>query len=147
VLRFLPDVPIAGADWPVTFGFGLIADQWLCFTYMGAVVLLLAARPQWAERMRPFGDAGRMGLTNYLLQALVFDLASASYGLALQVRPLAYLFLAPLLFVAQAAISRAWLVRYRFGPAEWLWRCITYAHLQPLRRERIASIVVVAPAS
>jgi uncharacterized protein len=147
VLRSLPDVPIAGADWPVKFGFGLIADQWLSFTYIGAVVLLVASRPQWAERLRPFGDAGRMGLTNYLLQALVFDLASAGYGLAMQVRPLAYVFLAPTMFLTQAAISRAWLARYRFGPAEWLWRCMTYARVQPLRRDQVAPVSGVVPAS
>ena len=113
VLRSLPDVPIAGADWPVKSGFGLIADQWLSFTYIGAVVLAVAARHRWADRLRPFGDAGRMGLTNYLLQALVFDVASADYGLATRFRPLAYVFLAPVMFAAQAAVSRAWLAHYR----------------------------------
>ena len=134
VLRTLPEVPIAGADWPVKAGFGLIADQWLCFAYIGAVLLLVAFRPQWTERLRLFADAGRMGLTNYLLQALVFDVAGAGYGFALRLRPYAYLLAWPMLFYAQAAVSRAWLRRYRFGPAEWLWRCMTYARLQPLRR-------------
>ncbi|MCP4224553.1 MAG: DUF418 domain-containing protein, partial [Actinomycetia bacterium] len=31
--------------------------------------------------------------------------------------------------------SEAWLDRYRFGPAEWLWRSATYLGWQPLRRE------------
>ena len=70
-LRALPEVPIAGADWPLKFGLGLLQDQWLCLTYIGGIVLLLAYRPQWTERLRLFGEAGRMGLTNYLLQALV----------------------------------------------------------------------------
>ena len=30
--------------------------------------------------------------------------------------------------------SKAWLDRYRFGPAEWLWRSATYLRRQPLRR-------------
>jgi uncharacterized protein len=134
VLRILPDVPIPGADWPVKFGFGLLQDQWLCFAYIGAVVLGLAYRPWWTERLRTFGEAGRMGLTNYLMQALVFDVAGAGYGLAVQVRPFAYLVLAPVLFAMQVLLSRAWLRRYRFGPAEWLWRCVTYWRMQPLRR-------------
>jgi len=41
---------------------------------------------------------------------------------------------AALLFAAEAAVSGAWLARYRFGPLEWLWRMLTYARLQPIRR-------------
>src|SRR4051812_15225312 len=45
VLRHLPAVPVPGADWPLKAGLGLIQDQWLCLTYIGGVVLLLAFRP------------------------------------------------------------------------------------------------------
>jgi len=134
VLRALPDVPIAGADWPVKFGLGLLQDQWLCLAYIGGVVLLLAYRPQWTSRLRVFGDAGRMGLTNYLLQALVFDVIGASYGLAVRLRPYAILLAAPAMFLTLALLSRVWLARCRYGPAEWLWRSVTYGRVQPLRR-------------
>ena len=30
--------------------------------------------------------------------------------------------------------SKPWLERYRYGPLEWLWRCLTYWKLFPLRR-------------
>ena len=30
--------------------------------------------------------------------------------------------------------ASAWLRRFRFGPAEWLWRSFTYWKIQPLRR-------------
>jgi uncharacterized protein len=145
-LRSLPEVPIRGADWPVKFGFGLLQDQWLTFTYVGAVLLLLAFRPRWTARLRAFALAGRMALTNYMLQALVFDVLGAGYGLGLRLRPFAYVLATPVLFAAQAAISRAWLARFRFGPAEWLWRCITYARWQPLRRERIGPAAEIASA-
>ena len=87
-----------------------------------------------------------MALTHYMLQALVFDLLGAGSGLGVRLRPFAYVLATPALFAAQAAISRAWLARFRFGPAEWLWRCITYARLQPLRRERIGPAAEIASA-
>jgi uncharacterized protein len=147
VLRNLPDVPIPGADWPIKFGFGLLQDQWLCLGYAGGVILLVAYRPRWIERLRLVGEAGRMGLTNYLLQALVIDLVGAGYGLELRMRPYAYIVVAPLMFGAQLALSHAWLARYRFGPAEWLWRSVTYARWQPLRRARaVTSHTAAAPA-
>jgi uncharacterized protein len=32
-------------------------------------------------------------------------------------------------------VSPIWLQHFRFGPAEWLWRTLTYGQLQPMRRE------------
>jgi uncharacterized protein len=134
VLRNLPELPIAGATWPVSQGLGLLNEQWLCLTYIGAIVLLLAYRPAWTHRLRAFASAGRMALTNYMLQVAVLDALASGYGLQLRLRPAAYVVAAVLLFSAEAAFSTAWLRRYRFGPLEWLWRMITYARPQPLRR-------------
>ena len=132
VLGRLPEVAAPGATWPIQFGFGLVQDQWLSFTYAGAVLLLLARRPAWAFRLKPVGQAGRMALTNYMLQAAVIDFLSSGYGLGLELRPLAYTFGAALLSAVQCAVSSLWLARYRFGPLEWIWRTSTYARLQPI---------------
>ena len=134
VLRRLPAPPVPGTDWPLADGLGLIQDQWLCFTYIGAIVLLLAYRPSWTARLAAFGWAGRMALTNYMVQAAVLDVLASGYGLGLKLRPYAYALAAVLLFAGEAAVSGAWLVRYRFGPLEWLWRTLTYARPQALRR-------------
>jgi uncharacterized protein len=132
-------VAIPGAGWPLEYGFGLVQDQWLCFTYIGAVVLLLTFRPAWTSRLSVFASAGRMALTNYMIQAAVLDALSSGYGAGLKLRPYVYSVAAVLLFGAQAALSRAWLSRYRFGPLEWLWRAATYARVQPLRRGHVES--------
>ena len=147
IARILPEVPAPFVDWPLKSAFGLVQDQWLTFGYVGTVVLLLAYRPLWVERLRSFGLAGRMALTNYMIQAAVFDVLGSAYGFNLKLRPYAYIVAAPILFAAQASFSGAWLARYRFGPLEWLWRCMTYARWQPLARERTVSAPVVASAS
>jgi uncharacterized protein len=131
VLRHLPALPIPGTSEPLAYGLGLVHDQWLCLTYIGAVVLLLAYRPGWTSRLAMTGSAGRMALTNYMIQAAVLDWLTSGYGLALRLRPYTYVAVAVLLFVAEAALSRAWLARFRFGPLEWVWRTITYARIQP----------------
>ena len=134
-------------SWAVSWSagglFGLLTDQWLCLTYTGAVVLLLAFRPGWTRRLDLFGTAGRMALTNYMLQAASLDALSSAYGAGLKLRPLVYPLAAVALFAAEAAVSRVWLSRFRFGPLEWIWRVVTYARMQPLRRARpMASAVV-----
>ena len=54
----------------------------------------------------------------------------------LTLRPLADAPATALLFGVEAAASRAWLARFRFGPLEWLWRTITSATRQPFYRIR-----------
>jgi uncharacterized protein len=98
------------------------------------VLLLLAYRPVWTARLAPFGQAGRMALTNYMVQAALLDLLASSYGFGLRLRPYLYAPAALVCFAAVASASIAWLRRYRFGPLEWVWRTVTYARRQPLRR-------------
>lgn len=136
LLPRLPEVPIPGAGWPLASGLGLIQDQWLCFTYIGAVLLLLASRPLWNDRLAVAGLAGRMALTNYMIQVAVLDVLSSGYGAGLKLRPYAYVVATIVLFAAEAAFSRAWLARFRFGPLEWIWRAATYARRDTLSAER-----------
>ena len=135
LLQHLPAIGIEGADWPLKNGLGLIQDQWLCLTYIGAVVLLLAYRPVWTTRLALFGYTGRMALTNYMLQIIILDALGSGYGAHLKLRPYFYAVAAALLFAVEVAISRAWLERFRFGPLEWVWRTITYGKVPVLRRQ------------
>jgi uncharacterized protein len=112
---------------------GLVRDQWLCLTYIGAMVLLTARWPQWLTRLSFLGTAGRMALTNYMLQIAALDFLASGYGVGLQARPIFNLVGTAALFGALVLLSRIWLARYRFGPAEWLWRSFTYGTWQPLR--------------
>jgi uncharacterized protein len=138
VLRNLPTTGLPNLDWPLEAGLGVLRDQWLCLTYIGAVVLLLAYRPVWTGRLAPFGRAGRMALTNYMLQAAVLDVLASGYGFGLKLRPLVYAPAAVVFFAAVAALSIAWLRRYRFGPLEWVWRVVTYTRIQRLRGRAVA---------
>ena len=38
------------------------------------------------------------------------------------------------IWVAMPIWSRAWLARFRFGPAEWLWRSLSYRRRQPMMK-------------
>ncbi len=56
-----------------------------------------------------------------------------------KVGPLAGTALTFLIFPAQVLLSVWWVRRFRFGPAEWLWRTLTYGKLQPMRVRQIAA--------
>jgi uncharacterized protein len=49
--------------------------------------------------------------------------------------PLAWLMpLAVAIYAFQVLFASRWLARYRFGPIEWVWRCLTYGERFPNRR-------------
>lgn len=131
---FAPPVPVAGMTWPVHSLLGLVQDQWLCFTYIGGLLLVATWRPGILKRMSALAAAGRMALTNYMLQIAVLDFLASGYGIGLRARPLASVAGTALLFGGLVIFSRFWLVRYLFGPLEWLWRSFTYLKWQRLRR-------------
>jgi uncharacterized protein len=117
----------------LTFGLGLIRAMWLTFTYMGIVLLLVAWKPIWLRRLSFFGWAGRMALTNYMVQVILLDLLFSNYAFGASIRPIAGAAAAIALFLLDSLISRWWLRRYKYGPLEWLWRSATYARWQPWR--------------
>ncbi|HEX6251154.1 MAG TPA: DUF418 domain-containing protein [Gemmatimonadaceae bacterium] len=131
--------------WPIRYGLGIVANQWLAFTYMGAVILLLAYRPAWTRRLDAFGVAGRMAFTNYVLQAAVVYYLSSRFGLGLRLRPYLYVGGAVVLFTLLALFSRLWLARFAYGPLEWGWRALTYLQLPQARRTALAAAAPAAP--
>jgi uncharacterized protein len=120
--------------WPLSYGLGIVSEQWLAFTYMGAIILLTTYRPIWTERLAILGVVGRMALTNYVVQAITIELLSSRFGFALKLRPYYYGAGALLLFAALAVASYAWLMVFRYGPLEWLWRSLTYMRIEPGNR-------------
>lgn len=85
-----------------------------------------------------FKDVGRMALSNYLAQSLICTFIFYPYGLG-QLGKLGAartLLISLGIFAAQIVISRLWLNAFRFGPAEWAWRSLTYGKAQPLLRTK-----------
>jgi uncharacterized protein len=121
--------------WSVDLSLGIFRDQWLMFAYVSGALLLMATRPGLVRSLRPIANAGRMALTNYLIQIAALDLLFSGYALGLDtIRPVLGLGSALAFFAVEVAFSSGWLRHFRFGPAEWLWRSLTYGRWQPLGR-------------
>ena len=121
--------------WSVDLSLGIFRDQWLMFAYVSGALLLMATRPGLVRSLRPIANAGRMALTNYLIQIAALDLLFSGYALGVDtIRPVLGLGSALAFFAVEVAFSTGWLRHFRFGPAEWLWRSLTYGRWQPLGR-------------
>jgi len=118
------DIPLA-----LAWALGSLANLLMCLGYLAWVT-------RWAASLHWLAPAGRMALSNYLLQSLVCTLLFYGYGAGLFERlPRAWQIPFALgLFALQLVASHAWLRAFRFGPVEWLWRGFTYLQWPPLRR-------------
>ena len=108
-----------------------------------AVVLGLAALlTLWAPRAtasalgQRFVAAGRMAFTNYIATSLLLVPVFNGWGLGLfgQFGRLELFGFVLAVWAAMLLWSKPWLERYRYGPLEWLWRCLTYGKMFPLKR-------------
>lgn len=110
-------------------------DYGLTTFYIAAISLGVTFRPAIARALRVLAPAGRIGLSNYLFQSIMMTVVFSHYGFSLT-RPSTAIWLVvdlAFFFGVQLPLSHWWVKRYRFGPAEWLWRSLTYGTPQPMR--------------
>jgi uncharacterized protein len=108
----------------------------LTLLYVGIVGFLLTARQSISAWLDGFAAAGTMALTTYLTQSLVMTWLFLPYGIGLPRLSYTAALLANItfFFYVQVAFSQWWLRRYHYGPAEWLWRSLTYGQVESNRR-------------
>lgn len=107
----------------------------LAAIYVGLIVTAFQ-REKWHRRLMNFYEVGRMGLTSYLMQALIGTWLLFSYGLALlgNFGASVWAAISLMVFIFQIIFSKWWLGRFQYGPAEWLWRSLTYFKEWPLKK-------------
>ena len=109
------------------------ASPLLSLGYLALIVAALQTRARrWLLLLAP---AGRMALTNYLLQSLLGTWVFYGHGLGLwgQVARRWQVLGVVMVFALQVIGSRWWLQRFQYGPVEWFWRACTYGRLPPMR--------------
>jgi uncharacterized protein len=115
-------------------GWSVLPRLWMVLGLAALLVVYAPSATGWlGARIRA---AGRVALTNYLGTSLAMMPVFHGWGLGLfgQLnRPQLYLVVV-LVWAAMLAWSKPWLERYRYGPLEWLWRCLTYRRYFPPAR-------------
>lgn len=84
---------------------------------------------------------GRMAFTNYLTQTLIMvTLYYAPWGPMWfgSQGPAAQWAVVGAVWAAQLVWSPLWLSAFQMGPIEWVWRCLTYGRLVPIRKPAAA---------
>jgi uncharacterized protein len=137
-------------DWDMAFsrfGPGFQFNYWgsvlVSSGYIGLVMLWV----QWrglARIQAALAAVGRMALSNYLLHTLIATTIFYGHGFGLfgSVDRTGQVIIVFAIWAFQLVWSPIWLRYFRFGPAEWLWRSLTYWRVQPMQIEQKAVIAV-----
>ncbi|MEM9410908.1 MAG: DUF418 domain-containing protein, partial [Planctomycetota bacterium] len=122
-------------EWSFEYSF-FQGHQWnywgSLFTCFGFVCgMMLMSRASWS--LRPLAAVGKMALTNYLMHTIICTTLFYGHGFgqfgALNRTQLILVVIT--IWIFQLIVSPIWLRYFRFGPAEWLWRSLTYWKFQP----------------
>ncbi len=84
---------------------------------------------------RRLAAVGRMALSNYLTHSIVCTTLFYGYGFGLfgTINRTGLAAIVFIIWACQLLFSPIWLEHFRYGPAEWLWRSLTYGQPQPMR--------------
>lgn len=105
---------------------------------LGLAALLVVWAPRFTQSW--LGDrlvyAGRMAFTNYLGTSIIMLFVFSGWALGLfgKLHRIELFGVVLLTWAAMLLWSKFWLERFRYGPLEWLWRCLTYGRVFSLRR-------------
>ncbi|MFZ1743226.1 MAG: DUF418 domain-containing protein [Pontixanthobacter sp.] len=102
---------------------------------------LVALLSQWAPAAKGWlgsrlSAAGRAAFTNYLGTSVLMVILFHGWGFGLfgeLAREQLYLVVFGA-WIVMLLWSKPWLEHFRYGPLEWLWRCLTYGKLFPFRK-------------
>ena len=105
-----------------TYNLGRLA---VAIGYIG-IVMLICKLGLLAGVRTCLAAVGRMALTNYLMQSILCLVFFVLLGFFGQLRYHQLYYVVFVIWALQLVYSPLWLARYRYGPAEYLWRRWTY---------------------
>jgi uncharacterized protein len=125
------------ADWsfPYSMYLGSQYNYWgslfVSFGYICVMMLIIRSKAIPWIRFR-LAAVGQMALTNYLSQSIIciFIFYGIGFGLFGRIDRISQLGIMVLIWLLQIFWSKTWLDRFHFGPAEWIWRSLTYLKIQ-----------------
>ena len=129
VWRSVAENPMEPSVWRILAATGYVFGRVSIMIFYVATIVRAVCNERWRRRLAPITLAGRMPLSNYLLQTLIGVLLFYHWGFGLwgKVGPALDLVLAvAIFFVIQVPLTRWWLDRFPRGPMEHLWRVLTY---------------------
>jgi len=111
----------------------VVSEIMLSFAYLMIIVHILRSKIG-LRLLSPLRYVGRMAFTNYILQSVIGFLIMETFGYYEALTPLGCVLTVLTVFAFQIPLSWFWLKHFNYGPLEWLWRCISYWKILPIKK-------------
>ena len=100
-----------------------------------SLVMLICKSDLGGRLLQSIPAVGRTALSNYLLQTVLCTTLFYGHGFGLfgSVERTGQVAIVLAVWVVHLVASSWCVKRFRYGPAEWVWRSLTYGKLQPIR--------------
>lgn len=118
----------AGSRTPLAAAAGVVTAG----AYVTGIMLLVRARG--VRMLRGLATVGRMALTGYVAATVLILAAGQFINLGEAPRYGAAICLGACVFVIELVFSLVWLRWARYGPLEWVWRCLTWWRIVPIHK-------------
>ena len=105
--------------------------------YIGVIMLMMKSTK--LEKLKAgLSSVGKLAFSNYILMSLLgmFIFYGNGLGYFGQVERWQQALIVIAIWMVMFTWSGVWLKNFYFGPLEWLWRVLTYAKLQPFKRNK-----------
>ncbi|MCL6265496.1 DUF418 domain-containing protein [Flagellimonas myxillae] len=116
---------------------GLTYQLGRMFTTLGHVGLFMLFIKSGMLRFlqNALAAVGKMALTNYLVHSIIAAFLFYGFGFSLfgQLERHELYYIVGGIWIVQLIYSPIWFKYFQFGPAEWLWRSLTYKKRQPFK--------------
>ncbi|XRG81082.1 DUF418 domain-containing protein [Rossellomorea sp. GAMAL-10_SWC] len=98
--------------------------------------ILLFKNKRFNKLLKNFEYTGRLALSNYIFQSIIYSILFYGYGLGLygKISTWQGISITFVIYTIQIYLSKLWLKYFRIGLLEWLWRVITKLEIQPIKR-------------
>lgn len=114
------------------------------FVAMGHVglIMLFCKTPILGWLKSSIAAVGKMALTNYLMHSVICMIVFTGVGFSLfgKLERYELLYVVFSIWVFQLILSPIWLHYFHYGPAEWLWRNLSYLKVHAIRKGRPQTI-------
>ncbi len=120
IQRFIPTLNLFVASF-----FQMIGVPALSFFYISIISFMVIKQKSFIKYL---AAPGRMALTTYITQSIIFTFIVYGYGLGMfgKINKIEGLILTIVVYIIQVIISNFWFRKFEFGPMEWIWRKFTY---------------------
>lgn len=110
-----------------------------------SLIILLYKIIPFRKILNVFAPVGQMAFTNYLAQSIITAIIFLGFGLYGKLQRYEAYYVVGAIWLFQIIFSNIWMRYFRFGPFEWLWRSLTYWHIQPMKKKAFTGEIEEEP--